>query len=60
MNEIVNILMQRDGMTKEEALDLVREVKDMMEECNYDPEECEEIFSSELGLEPDYIINLLL
>lgn len=59
MNEIINILVQRDGITKAEAFDLVKEVKNMMEECNYDPEECENIFASELGLEPDYIINLL-
>lgn len=55
MNEIVNILMKRDGMSREEALELLDDVKDMMEEVNYDPEECENIFETELGLEPDYI-----
>ena len=60
MNTIVNILMKRDGMTRDEALDLLKEVKEMMEECEYDPEECESIFESELGLEPDYIMDFLL
>lgn len=60
MNEIIRILMERDGNTKEETLAIIREVKDMMEECNYDPEECEEIFMSELGLEPDYMVGFLL
>lgn len=55
MDKIINILMKRDGITREEALELIGEVKDMMEECNYDPDECEEIFMSELGLEIDYI-----
>lgn len=55
MDKIINILMKRDGITREEALELIDEVKDMMEECNYDPDECEEIFMSELGLEIDYI-----
>ena len=55
MNTIVNILMKRDGMSREEALELLEDVKDMMEEVSYDPEECENIFETELGLEPDYI-----
>ena len=59
MNEIIKILMKRDGISKDEAVDLLKEIKDMMEECEYDPEECENIFATELGLEPDYIINFL-
>lgn len=60
MEKIIDILMKRDKMTRVEALDLVKEVKKMMEECNYDPEECEDIFMSELGLELDYIPGFLL
>lgn len=48
MEKIIDILMVRDDMTRDEALNLIQEVKDMMEEC-------EDIFMSELGLEPDYI-----
>ena len=59
MEQIINILMKRDGMTRDEALDLIEEVKGMMEEVSYDPEECENIFETELGLEPDYIPGFL-
>lgn len=55
MEEIIKIIMKRDGNTREEALSIIEDVKEMMEECNYDPEECENIFETELGLEPDYI-----
>ena len=59
MNKIVEILMRRDGYSEKEAIDRINEVKSMMEECNYDPEESEEIFMSQLGLEMDYIDDLL-
>lgn len=59
MEEIIKILMKRDGMSREEALELLEDVKDMMEEVSYDPEECENIFETELGLEPDYIPGFL-
>lgn len=58
MNRVIKILMERDGMTKEEATDLLHEVQDMMQECSYEPVECEEIITSELGLEPDYICDI--
>ncbi len=59
MNRIIKILMKRDGMTEQEADDLLKETKQMMEDCNYDPSESEEIFMSNLGLEMDYIMDLL-
>lgn len=59
MEEIIKILMRRDGNTREEALSIIEDVKGMMEKCNYDPEECENIFETELGLEPDYIPEFL-
>lgn len=59
MEEIIKILMKRDGMSREEALELLEDVKEMMEEVSYDPEECENIFETELGLEPDYIPGFL-
>lgn len=59
MEEIVKILMERDGNTREEALSIIEDVKGMMEEVSYDPEECENIFETELGLEPDYIPGFL-
>lgn len=59
MEKIIQILMRRDGMSRDEAKELIRDVKEMMTECNYDPIECENIVAEELGLEPDYIIYLL-
>ena len=59
MNRVVKILMEREGLSREEAEDILNEVKEMLEDCNYDPEESEEIISSELGLEPDYIMDIL-
>lgn len=60
MNRVIKILMQRDEMTKDEAMELINDVKEAMMDCiesgNY--MEAEDIFTSELGLEPDYIIDL--
>lgn len=60
MKEVIKILMFRDNMTYEEAKDLCLHVRGLMEECNYDPEECEDIFMEEIGLEPDYIPMFLV
>lgn len=59
MNRVVEILMHRDNLTQQEAEDRVLEVKQMMEDCNYDPEECVVIMGDELGLEMDYIEDIL-
>ena len=59
IEEIIKILMKRDGNTREEALSIIEDVREMMEECDYEPEECEDIFMSELGLELDYIPTFL-
>ena len=56
---IVKILMERDGISQEAAEELVSDVKCMIAECNYNPHECELIMSQELGLELDYIFDLI-
>ena len=60
MNRVVKILMERDGYTKESAYDLVNEVRAEMQDAiaygDYDL--AEEIIESDLGLEPDYIIDI--
>lgn len=58
--KVAEILCRRDGVTMEEAFKCIKDVLEMMEEVNYDPLECEEIMATELGLEPDYIFDLLL
>lgn len=60
MEKIIRILMRRDELTREEAIDLIKETREMMMEVMQDdPEEAMEIFESELGLEPDYIMYIL-
>lgn len=62
MNTIIKILMTRDGYSKAEAKemydDTMNEVYEAIE-CG-DNELAEEIFTSNLGLEPDYLINALI
>ena len=57
---IVDILCRRDGCSEDEADRRIDAALERMEEANFDPEECEEIMADELGLEPDYIIDLLV
>lgn len=59
MNIVVKILMKRDRLTEEEAKHEVEMVRDMIEDCDYDPEQVEEIIMSELGLELDYVTDIL-
>lgn len=62
MKKIIKILMERDGLTEQEAKDMVQDVKQIVEYsiAQGDYEEAEEIFLSELGLEIDYMVSLLL
>lgn len=57
MNKIIQILMERDGMTEEEATVLVEETRE--EIFNSDPWEAEDIMADMLGLEMDYIMDLI-
>ncbi|MFR2851995.1 hypothetical protein [Hungatella sp.] len=59
MNRIIEILMKRDGNTEKEAKARLEEVKDMLVECNYDADETEKIMMEQLGLEMDYIEDIL-
>lgn len=56
MNRVVEILMERDGMTKNEAEKLINETREVILEG--DPFEAEDIVLDMLGLEMDYIIDL--
>ena len=59
MNEVVEILMKRDGLSRREAQEQFNEVREMIQECNFDPIETEDILIEELGLEMDYIFEFL-
>lgn len=54
-NEVVLVLMRRDDMSEGEAIDLVEEVIEAIENVGYEPAESEEILMDMLGLEPDYL-----
>ena len=61
MNEIINILMRRDGISENEARNLIEncmlEIHEAIAAGRY--MEAEDIFMEYLQLEPDYLINLL-
>lgn len=57
VNRVVQILMERDGLTQKEAEQLVEQVRDECEGAS--PEEVEDIFMCDLGLEMDYIFDVL-
>lgn len=55
MTEIERILITRDEMTPEEA----KETLEQLRQCVIDGEDPEELLYNELGLEPDYIFDLI-
>jgi hypothetical protein len=55
MDSILEVLMRRDGLSWSEAMDMIQEAKQMIQEGS-DPEE---ILHYEFGLEPDYIFDLI-
>lgn len=62
MRSIKEILMDRDGMTSEEADELIEAVREDINfaaECG-DYELAEDIMLGDLGLEMDYIFELLI
>ena len=56
MNTIVRILMTRDKMSRPEAEELLEQCREMVN----DGENPEDVLLDELGLEPDYIFDLLV
>jgi uncharacterized NAD-dependent epimerase/dehydratase family protein len=60
-NRVVQILMERDNMTEKEAKRAVEQVRTevylAVEDGNYD--EAEEIMMSLLGLEMDYLFDII-
>ena len=54
-NEIVRILMRRDGMERDDAEDLLQDARAVVEEG----EDPEDVLADWFGLEPDYVFDLL-
>ena len=62
MNKIVEILMERDNMSQEEAEDLLNEAKEEAQNVLEEDgglEDIEDILLDYFGLEPDYIFELI-
>lgn len=61
MDKIIEILMNRDGCTRDEALKVFNEAKEAINDamCCGDMELVEEIMQDELGLEMDYIFDII-
>ena len=61
MNRVVSILMKRDGMTEAEAKELVQDTREEIQDAiacgDYDL--VDDIIAGDLGLEPDYIFDIL-
>jgi hypothetical protein len=61
MNEIIKILMERDGMTENEAKEAYEDTKEELMDA-IEGTSClspEEVLLGELGLEMDYIFNFI-
>ena len=58
MNKVVQILMTRDEIDQETAEALVRETRDELLNLE-NPLEADDIIKEYLGLEPDYIFDIL-
>ena len=59
MNELLTILMLRDGLSREEALETIRDAREAVMEALENGDDPEEIFADIMGLEPDYIIGII-
>lgn len=60
-SEIAKVLMRRDKISLEEALDLIAEAKEMLHKYleNGQIDRAENICQEYFGLEPDYLMELL-
>ena len=59
MNEIIKVLMERDGMSKGDAIDLFNDAKEEFYERLENGEDCFDFCEEWFGLEPDYIMDLI-
>ena len=57
MKRVVDILVKRDGVTKERAIKMIEECREAL--LSVDPIYADEIIEGCLGLEPDYIEDIL-
>lgn len=60
IEEVVAILMRREELSREDALDWVEEALEMVEDAIAVGEDAESVWEDEVGLEPDYLFNILI
>jgi len=64
MNDIIKVLMERDGLSLEEAEKQVGETSARIwDELDYEDcelEDLEDILYGDIGLEPDYLLDMLI
>lgn len=58
MKKIIKILMERDGISEEEARTLINETRDEIMMLD-NPLEADAVLMEYLGLEPDYLFDIL-
>ena len=56
VQSLKTVLMQRDGLTSDQAEAEISMARDMVYNEGYDPEE---VLHDEFGLEPDYVFDLI-
>ena len=63
MKRVMKILMERDGESREDAIELVKNFKKGLEQLIEDKgslDDAEELVELHFGLEPDYLEDFLL
>ena len=56
MSELMQILIERDGLSRDEAAEAIAYARHLVRNEGCDPEE---ILLEEFGLEPDYFFDLI-
>ena len=57
MKNVIKILVERDGISIDEATELILETRNMI--LKADQYDADQIIMDNLGLEPDYIFDIL-
>lgn len=60
-SELKKVIMERDGLTSEEADEQINEAKEALQEylAEGDTEAAEDVCQEYFGLEPDYLFDLM-
>lgn len=58
-NRVVEILMQRDGFKRKEAENKLEECQKLIQDAFKNNRDVEDVIAMELGLESDYIFDIL-